>query len=256
MVMEGVFATSTLLPPPLTAPAILGETFDELKMQLNLSFSTSTDPDWPANPLSYQVNYSTSTVLSDDGWVAPGPIPLVTGNTYLIGVRAVDDFGDASAVATATWDFPAGFTPYVLSPGLGYASQYFAVHSTSTLGSIQLFTTNVQTGARYTESVGCSLQLFDEYGSSPVVVTPSDNGFSGYGCAGALTFSFASSSPMLYPDHRYHWAFTAQTGNPSTGAWVQFYGTATDTAGGPFSDPSLVNAKFTVTGDAGTLFSN
>jgi hypothetical protein len=87
-------------------------------------------------------------------------------------------------------------------------------------------------------------------------MTQADNGFNGYDCAGAPTFSFALTLPVLYPSHQYHWVFAAQTGNPSTGASVQFYGTAIDTAGGAFSDPSLANAKFTVTGDSGILFSN
>jgi hypothetical protein len=256
VVMEGTPATSTLVPPPLTTPTDLAERFDKLGMQLNLSWSTSTDPDWPANPLHYQMNYSTSTSLSDAGWGTPGSIPVVAGNSYLIGIRAADDYGDVSAAVTTTWNFPPGFMPYALSPSLGYAYQYFTVPSTSTLESIELFTTNVQTSARYLESVGCSLQLFDEYNMSSLGVTPSDNGFGGSGCAGALTFSFASSSIILHPDHRYHWVFTAQTGNPSTGAGVQFYGTAMNAAGGLFSDPSLVNAKFTVTGDSGVLFSN
>jgi hypothetical protein len=87
-------------------------------------------------------------------------------------------------------------------------------------------------------------------------MTQSDNAFYGYDCAGTPTFSFASTAPVLYPSHEYHWIFSAQTGNPSTSASVQFYGTAVDTAGGAFSDPSLVNAKFIVTGNSRVLFSN
>jgi len=256
MIMEGTTATSTLVPPPLTAPTNLAENFDQLGMQLNLSWSTSTDLDWPENPLHYEMNYSTSTILSDDSWVDPGPIPVAFGNSYLIGVRAKDNFGDISAAATTTWNFPAGFVPYLLSPELGSASQYFAVPSTSTLQSIQLFTTNWQTGARNKDGPWCTLQLFDEYDLSSVGMTQSDDTFYGYDCVRTPTFSFASTMPMLYPSHRYHWVFAAQTGNPSTGASAQFYGTATDTAGGAFSDPSLANAKFTVMGNAGILFSN
>ena len=256
MEMAGVSATSTLTPPPLTTPTNLAENFDELGMQLNLLWSTSTDPDWSANPLHYEMNYSTSTTLSDNGWVAPAAIPVAMGNSYLIGVRAMDNFGDVSAAATTTWNFPAGFVPYLLSPELSDAAQYFTVPSTSTLQSIKLFTTNFQTGARNPDVVGCSLQVFDGYNLSSVGMTPSDNGFGGYGCAGTLTFSFTSSSLVLYPSHQYQWVFNASTGNPSTGASVQFYGTATNTAGGLFSNPSLVNARFTVTGDTGILFSN
>lgn len=256
VVMEGATATSTQTPPPLTVPTNLAENFDELGMRLTLSWSTSTDPDWPGNPLHYEMNYSTSTTLADDGWGAPDAIPVVFGNSYLIGVRAEDDFGDVSAAVTTTWNFPAGFTPYLLSPELGYAYQYFTVPSTSTLQSIELFTSNWQTGARDWSGPWCTLQLFDEYNLASVGMTQSDNTLYGYACAGTPTFSFASSAPVLYPNHQYHWVFAAQTGNPSTGASVQFYGTATDTAGGTFNDPSLVNAKFVVTGDSGVLFSN
>jgi hypothetical protein len=256
MEMEGVAATSTLTPPPLTAPTNLAENFDQLGMQLNLSWSTSTDPDWPANPLHYEINYSTSPALSDDRWAAPGPIPVAIGNSYLIGVRAEDNYGDVSAVATTTWNFPAGFAQYLLSPELGYAYQYFTVPTTSTLQSIELFTTNWQTGTNNKSGPWCTLQLFDEYDLSSLGVIPADNGFSGYDCAGTPIFTFASSAFVLYPSHQYHWVFAAQTGNPSTGASVQFYGTATDTAGGQFGDPSLVNARFVVTGDSGVLFSN
>jgi len=256
MTMDGVLATSTLTPPPITTPGNLAESFDGLGMKLNVSFSTSTDPDWPANQLHYQMNYSTSTALSDDEWTAPAPIPLVAGNSYIVGVRAIDNYGDASAVATATWNFPPGFVPYLLSPSIGYASQYFTVPSTSTLRSIQLFTANFETNDRYPYYISCSLQLVDEYDFLPYGTTPSDNGFNGYDCGAAPVFSFASSSLVLHPDHMYHWVFTFQTGSPILGASVQFYGTATDTAGGAFSDPSLANAKFTVTGDAGVMFSN
>ena len=256
MVMEGVGATSTLIPPPLTPPTNFAANFDELGMQLNLTWSTSTDPDWPANPLHYEMNYSTSTSLSDDGWTAPAAIPVTIGNSYLVGVRARDNYGALSAIATTTWNFPAGFVPYLLSPELSNAAQYFTVPATSTLQSIKLFTTNFQTGARTWSGPWCALQLFDAYNLSSVGMTPSDNTYDGYGCAGTPTFSFSSTAPVLYPSHQYQWIFSAQTGNPSTNASVQFYGTATDTAGGQFSDPSLVNAKFVVNGDSGVLFEN
>ncbi|HUC31673.1 MAG TPA: M23 family metallopeptidase [Candidatus Paceibacterota bacterium] len=256
MEMLGVVATSTPVPPPLTTPTNLAASFDQLGMQLTITWASSTDPDWPANPLHYEMNYSTSTSLSDAGWTAPGPIPVAVGNSYLIGVRARDNYGAVSAAATATWNFPAGFTQYLLSPSLSYAYQYFTVPSTSTLQSIQLFTTNAQTSARNIEAVWCSVQVFDEYDLSSLGMTPGDNSFYGYDCAGTPTFTFASSPLVLYPSHRYHWVFTMETGNYLTGASVQFYGTAANTAGGLFGDPSLVNARFIVNGDSGVVFSN
>jgi hypothetical protein len=261
MEMDGVAATSTLVPPSLTSPNSITMIFDEMNMQLNVSWSTSTDPDWPANPLHYEMNYSTSSVLADSGWVDSGwtdsgQIPLVIGNDYLIGIRAKDNYGDVSAVATATWDFPPGFTPYILSHVLSHATQYFTIPATSTLKSITLLTTNLQSSARYPEYTWCTLTLYDTYSLSPFGIAPADNAIGGYGCAGSPTFSFENSSIVLSPGHQYEWAFNGQTGNPSTGMGVQFYGTAKNTAGGSFNDPSLANARFTVTGDTGVLFEN
>jgi hypothetical protein len=225
-------------------------------MQLSLSWSTSTDPDWPANPLHYEMNYSTSTTLSDANWTDPGSIPVTMGNSYLIGVRALDNYGAISAAATTTWNFPSGFTPYLLSPQLSDAHQYFTVPSTSMLQSIQLFTTNFETGARYKDNIFCYLKVFDEYDLSSVGAVPADSGVTGVACGSNPVFTFFSSPLILYPDHSYHWVFSASTGNPITGASVQFYGTAAQTADSPFSDPSLGSARFAVTGDSGVLFSN
>ena len=254
--MEGIAATSTLVPPSLTSPSNISGSFDEFGMQLNLSWATSTDPDWPANPLHYEMNYSTSTLLSDGGWTSVSSIPVAMGNSYLIGIRAADDYGAISAMATTTWNFPPGFAPYLLSTPTNYANQYFAVSSTSTLQSIELFTANFGTNAKNPYTMGCSLAMF--YTDSPVsyIMFPADNSYAGYDCQGHLMFSFASSSIPLIPGKQYQWIFQMPSGNPLTGASVQFYGTATDTAGGRFNDSSIANAKFVVSGDSGVLFSN
>ena len=60
----------------------------------------------------------------------------------------------------------------------------------------------------------------------------------------------ADEASTIGLDKRKEWSMIVP--NQST----QFYGTAVNAAGGMFSNPSLVNAKFTVTGDAGVLFSN
>jgi murein DD-endopeptidase MepM/ murein hydrolase activator NlpD len=256
MVMTGVTATSTLTPPALTMPTNLVTSFNPTALQLGLSWSTSTDPDWAANPLHYDVNYSTSNAFVDDEWGATLPLQLAPGNSYLLGVRAADDFGDVSAIATTTWNFPEGFVAYTLSPGFSYANQEFILSTTTVLDSIKIFTTNFGTGARNPDAASCSLALFYEYATSSYQMIPADNGYSGYGCAGDLTFSFASSSPVIQANQPYQWIFQAQTGNPSTQASVQFYGTASDTAGGPFSDPSLVNARFEINSSSGPVFAN
>jgi len=248
--------TSTPALPLISTPGNLTADFDGIWMLLNLSWATSTDLAQPTDRIDYEMNYTTSTSFSDDAWVAPGQISVVVGNSYLIGLRAKDTDGNISDIATTTWNFPPGFAPYKLSAQLGSASQYFVVPATSTLVSIRIFTSNFQTSARYITNIFCYLQLSDERGLPPENVTQADGGVSGIDCGNSPTFFFSSSPIVLYPDHRYQWTLTATTGNPSTGAAVYFYGTMVNTAEGPFSDPSLVNAKFTVTGDSGVLFSN
>lgn len=254
--MDGIEPTSTLTPPPLTTPTDLAVSFDELDMQINLSFSVSTDPEWPANPVGNEVNYSTSTSLDDAGWQGNNPIPVAIGNSYLLGVRGRDNYGAISAIATTTWNFPAGFVPYLLSPGLGYADQSFTVDATTTLQSIGLYTTNFQTGARNPSGVVCSLEFSFSNAPNSWETIPSDNGYAGPSCGRDPVFSFASSSILLAPGVQYQWIFQVSTGNPSTGASVQFYGSPTNTAGGLFNDPSLANAKFVVNGTDGVLFAN
>jgi hypothetical protein len=256
MIMEGPAATSTQSPPPLTPPAKLAVNFDPSGMRLNLSFSTSTNPDWSADPLSYEMNYSTSTSLSDEGWASLAPIPVSVGNSYLIGVRARDAFGAVSAAATTTWNFPAGFSPYILSPDLNYATQYFDVPATSTLESIELYTANLKINVTYTNFVWCRLSLYDSYKQVPYGITSSDNTVYSYDCAGNPVFSFGASALVLSPGHHYQWIFQTKSADPNIGSTVQFYGTAINSAGGLFSDPSLANARFIVNGDSGVLFAN
>jgi hypothetical protein len=256
LLMTGVAATSTLTPPPLTVPSNLTTSFDPTALTLGFSWSTSTDPDWAGNPLHYDVNYSTSSALADGGWGMTLPISLTPGNSYLLGVRAADNFGAVSATVTTTWNFPPGFVAYTLSKGVSYANQEFVLPTTTVLSSIEIFTANFGTSARNPDVAGCSLSLFYEYATSSYRTIPADNGYSGYGCAGDLTYSFASSSPVIQANNPYQWIFQAQTGNPSTQAGVQFYGTASNTAGGPFSDPSLGNARFIINGPSGPVFAN
>ncbi len=227
-------ATSTVAPPPLTTPTDLGVSFDPLAMQLALTWGTSTDPDWSAT----------------------APIPVIAGNSYLIGVRAVDNFGDISGVVTTTWHFPPGFVLYKLSPGLSYANQKFIVATDTVLNSIRIFTSNFQTGARNPDAASCLPSLFYSDGTSSYRTIGSDGGYVGYGCAGEVTFSFASSSPALIAGDQYQWIFQTDTHNPSTDASVQFYGTTIDTAGGTFSDSSLANARFVLNSSSGVIFAN
>jgi hypothetical protein len=261
--------------PPLAPPnqpADLSLSFDQFALALDVSWPASTDPDTNAGLLTYQFNVSTSTLFDDAQWQLMGNnlstrISVALGNAYMVGVRAVDDFGNVSVPAVETWNFPSGFTPYILGSWMSLASQDFMLSASSTpaagvmLHSIGIFTGDFASGSRYPDYNWCTMDLFDMENTS------TDGGFAhlasndglnrGYGgCLGSPVFTFDSSAVQLLPEHHYRWVFNANTGNVSTQAAVRFYGTASDTARGAFSDSTLANAKFTVNTDAGTVFSN
>ena len=97
-----------------TSPQNLSAAFDETHIRLNLSWERSTDPDSPDSRIIYEVNQSTSTEFSEDSWQSMGnslsaTLSLAFPNAYTLGVRAVDDFGNASPPAVLEWSFPDSF---------------------------------------------------------------------------------------------------------------------------------------------------
>ncbi len=261
--------------PPSTPPfppASLSFSFDQFGLDLGISWPASVDPDTTTNLLTYQFNVSTSTSLDDSKWQPMGnslatSIILVFGNSYVVGVRAIDDFGNISAPIVETWNFPPGFVPYILGNSVSSASQDFVLPASTTpaggvvLHSIGVFTTDLSSGSRYPEYNWCTLDLYDlestSTDGSPLYLASNDGLIQGYtGCQGNPVFTFDSSAVQLLPSHHYRWVFNMNTGNVSTQAAVRFWGTAADTAHGAFSDPTLANAKFTVNTAAGALFGN
>jgi hypothetical protein len=98
-------------PPDLTVQ------FDSLHSILSLNWSKASDSDTLDSNLSYEINYSSSTEFSAEAWqkvgkVLSASVPVVFGNGYRIGVRAVDDFGNISQSAVKDWSFPADFSPF------------------------------------------------------------------------------------------------------------------------------------------------
>lgn len=259
MVGEGEAATSTTQ-PPLAAPGNPVFGFDPLNLSLGFSWASSTDPDWPENPIRYEINHSTSTALAAAGWQPVGrnisaSIPLVFKNSYTVGLRALDDFGKVSSSTVATWNFPDGYVPYILSSHLGSASQDFILQASGTIRSLDVFIKDFATGSRNPAANTCSLSLHEVESTTTALIARSPTRFGGDECAGELSFKFGASS-TLAAGRRYRWIFSAETGNPSTQAAVRFFGTTADTARGAFSDSQLKNAKFRLVGDRGVLFEN
>ena len=109
---------------PPTKPEAFSVNFDDSLSKLNLSWSTSTDADSPDSEITYETNFSTSTEFSSSTWVSSeknilASVSVVFGNNYLLGVRAKDDFGNASEANTLSWSFPADSRPPA-EPIIGY----------------------------------------------------------------------------------------------------------------------------------------
>lgn len=132
------------------APGNFSADFSASTGALNLSWSSSTDSDTLDYLIHYEVNFSTSTAFDDSAWVSTRDLLrastiAVFPNTYKLGVRAVDDFGNALAPSELTWNFPAGF---VLVPsqlnhndaiGLEGFGQQILMGSAATIGGVGLF---------------------------------------------------------------------------------------------------------------------
>ncbi|HUX35602.1 MAG TPA: lamin tail domain-containing protein [Candidatus Paceibacterota bacterium] len=133
-----------------TMPENFSVNYDNTRGKLNLSWSSSTDSDTLDYLIKYEINYSTSSVFSDSDWqsvstlLSTSTIPVYP-NSYKIGVRAVDDFNNASAPATAGWSFPNGFAQlpsqliYEDIVGSTGNSQKFFVSGTASIKSVALW---------------------------------------------------------------------------------------------------------------------
>jgi len=108
------FQSSIPSSAPPNPPADITVQFDDLHSRLNLSWPASRDPDSLDDNLSYEVNYSTSTEFSTSSWQSAGnnmtaTVPVTFGNSYKLGMRAIDDFGNVSLPVEKNWSFPEGF---------------------------------------------------------------------------------------------------------------------------------------------------
>ncbi len=103
---------------PPGAPSNLNATFDPNHTSANISWSASSDADSATSDLIYQIQATTSSALSDSNsdWQSIGnalstSTRVYYPNTYLVGVRARDEYYNYSPVATTTFSFPADFNP-------------------------------------------------------------------------------------------------------------------------------------------------
>ncbi len=117
MVMEGEpgLQVDVSVPQRPTTPQIQSINFNESSMALNISWSTSTDLDSLDSKIIYEYNITNLSDFHESEWVQAGSntslsYPVSFPNEYKIGIRAVDDMGLMSDVASTTWEFPGGFS--------------------------------------------------------------------------------------------------------------------------------------------------
>jgi hypothetical protein len=149
------FQNSPSASAPPTAPVNVTTTFNAFSLTLTASWPGSTDLDTRDALVAYRFNATTSGVLADAAWQSVGTglsktIDVVYLNTYTLGVRAVDDFGNTSAVATTTWSFPAGYAPLPVQStrdtpidwGGSGAGQRILMYATSTINGAAMWMWN------------------------------------------------------------------------------------------------------------------
>lgn len=133
-----------------TTPANLAASFSALSAKTSLTWSSSTDADTLDYLITYQINYSTSSVLDASGWQSNNNLlhssfTPVFPNTYKIGVRAVDDVNNASTPAEINWSFPNGYAPLlsqlIKSSAIGVSggNQKILITATTTIDAVALY---------------------------------------------------------------------------------------------------------------------
>jgi hypothetical protein len=118
-------------------------------------------------------------------------------------------------------------------------SQIFTPTASGNLGSLEVFTANFSTGSLNPSANQCYINLYDE--DTSTFIATSGNTYFGFGCAGDLMFTFYGSQPLLQVGTHYRWDYL-MTGLFPT---ITFLGSASNTVGGIFSVPPVVNAEFT-----------
>ena len=104
-------------PPSQYAPeiGIPMVSFDEMGSKLSVSWNRGSDLDSIDSELVYELNFTplvgTSTILDEILWNTSTTQLLyektvAPTDAFLLGVRARDDFGNISSVATTTWSYP------------------------------------------------------------------------------------------------------------------------------------------------------
>ncbi|OGG37442.1 hypothetical protein A2110_02240 [Candidatus Jorgensenbacteria bacterium GWA1_54_12] len=89
--------------PTIAAPSVL---FDSAGSRVVVSWVQATDADTLDNTLTYEINFSPEIGWENVGTTLAYERIVSPGNNFIIGLRAVDDFGNRSTPVMAAWEYP------------------------------------------------------------------------------------------------------------------------------------------------------
>lgn len=224
----------TIAPPVLSG--VVSTTFDAVRSQIDVSWPLAVNMDEPLVSSTYEVNVSTSTALDPQNWhpangSSSDVIDAIFPGQYIIGVRALNDFGSASPPIIAHWSFPQDYTPVpeqldaTRSVAFGTISPEIDFLATTTASAID-FWIAPQSGPHCCNATSLSIykdsdgQRGDELSSgNPVVL------LSRFAAGGEESYPFAS--PIIFSPGSY-WFVVGPSGETNV---TTFYGSS---AGVPY----------------------
>ncbi len=263
MVMEGIQgpAVDVSVPQKPTVPRIGEPNFDKFALSLGVSWSTSTDLDSLDSRITYEYNVTTLADFSESGWQNVGAntsvdIPLEFPNKYKIGVRASDDTGEKSDVSSIDWEFPGGFSPYLLTSSSNSVFQDWFAPASAVITAVEFRTTGFWTDSRNPFSNRCRVDLYDITDGAERMLAGSLSSLEGPSCGGNPIFDFNVASSAVLSGHTYRFRFYFDICAWAGACGVKFYGTNENTAGGLFSISQIKNAAMRINNGGVALFSN
>jgi hypothetical protein len=204
------YLTALMIPryPPLAPPvsvASIAVSFDPLSSQINVSWPATTDPDTTSSLLMYQVNVSTSTTSDAAAWQSVGKDlsvsePVIFGNDYTLGVRAVDDLGNVGTPTTLTWHFPASYValPQQLdhSARIPGGAQKIIVPATTTISAILLWVEPQNGDASCCDQSFLSLHADNAGSTGDEIASTTPISLSRFGQPGERAYQFPLPVPL------------------------------------------------------------
>lgn len=219
-----------------TTPGNFAIVFDSLASAITFTWSNSTDSDTLDRLIAYEVNYTTSSAFSEAGWRSVGADLFATGevifgNSYLVGVRAVDDFGNASEQLTQAWNFPFGYAPLpsqtdhsgMIGLAEGGAGQRIFMPATSAIDGVAMWIGGGGGGYGYSYTY---LEIYRDASGVPGDVLAA-SGFTGVRRYDSQEVLYVFPGPVELIGNTYYWLVPQKyTGEP--GNYTKIYGSQSD----------------------------